>query len=69
MHVALHHCSALVVLNVAFPSLGWHAVVLAETLLAEVSQSQVVGVGHQVLHFSALHLLLIMRKNYISICS
>jgi hypothetical protein len=59
VHVALHHRSSLVVLDVAFPPLGRHLAVLAEALLAEVSQGQVVGIGHQVLHLSPLHFLYI----------
>jgi hypothetical protein len=57
VHIALHHGTAFIVLDVAFPSLCGHAVVFAEALLAEVPEGQVVGVGHQVLDFAALHLL------------
>lgn len=64
MDVALHHCAALVIFDVAFPALGGHAVVLAEALLAEVAQCEVVGVGHQILYFSALHLLFAYNTNY-----
>lgn len=57
MDIALHHGSALVVLDVALPSLRRHLTVLAEPLLSEVPQSEVVGVGHEVLHLSVLHFL------------
>lgn len=35
--VALHHCSAFVVLDVAFPALSGHTVIFAEALLSEVA--------------------------------
>lgn len=57
MHIALHHGSPLIVLNVPFPSLRRHLAVFAEALLSEVSQRQIVSVGHEVLYLSMLHFL------------
>lgn len=55
--IAFHHRSSFVVFDVTFPSLGGHPAILAEPLLPEVPQGQVVRVCHQVLHFPPLHLL------------
>lgn len=57
MDVALHHGSSLVVLDVALPTLSRHPNFLRESLLAEVAKREIVGVGHQILHFSTLHFL------------
>lgn len=46
MYIALHHRAAFIVLNVAFPSFSGHAVVLAETLLSEITQRQIIRVSH-----------------------
>jgi len=57
MHKALHHRSSFIILDISFPSFRRHSAFFTKALFSEVAQCKVVGIGHQVLHFSSLHLL------------
>jgi hypothetical protein len=69
MDMTLHHGTSLVIFDITFPSLWTHSTIFTETLFTEITQSQIIGIGHQILYFSSLHLFYIINFFYILIYS
>jgi len=58
MDVTLHQRAAVVVLNIAFPAVLRHLVLLGEALLFKIADCEVICISQQILRARGLHVFL-----------